>query len=572
MDSSVVELLRYDRTGGKSDSHAHQDPDTKGSGTATQVVNETSSLDFTSSQEPQRTRRRANRHGIAIYTALCLSVLPVTLLLGFSPKVSTGLAYNGCTTNGDFALPYSASIWSAKYFFAITIPFSGPAWRSCSYSSYQSSASACDGYSYTEVKVIDLAWDLLVGRGGQLVFAWLAYHVFRAVVANLMEEGEVGYDLFACVAFHSGSVPALLTTLRHTFGWAPVPRTRRAMWYCLAMAMVTLYIAIMPTLLSAMTGYTSLYFPYLINISSSVSDSTVDCQGMFAPAYGRVVMPNGYSRESFLLPYDHPPDSENSAPWVDCEYSRASQPTSLHVPMLTTTDHERYQDIYAQCPNPLNLTDCPAANISTRIDRMTYVSNYLGCDRSVCDSNEPVTLPPPLPGFQTWPMGKDRAYTHWLCSYYEVFVPWQGQDPQTRMNGNILGMNDTEDIFAPICRSGSKYAWGFSFLLSLLTAVLNLVAVAIMCALWVSVRGVQIEQGTLKDAFVMVSQAKQHFGEKVGQWSAKTLREKVEMGKVGMTTNEGLRRRDRQSFEDDGQHSYGDTNAGDWGGAVEIRH
>ncbi|KAK3669925.1 hypothetical protein LTR78_010176 [Recurvomyces mirabilis] len=524
----------------RSDSHAHQDVNPKDFGTATQVVDETSSQVFPSSQTRDRSPRRASWHGIAIYTALCLSVVPVALLLGFSPKLSTALAYNGCTTNGDFALPYSASVWSPKFFFTITVPFSGTGAASCGYSSDQSAASARDGYGYTAVKAIDLAWDLLVGRGGQLVFAWMAYHVFGAVLTKLMQEGEVGYDLFASIAFQSGSVPALLTTLRHVLGWAPVPRTKRALGFYLGMAMVMLYIAMMPTLLSAMTGYTSLYFFYLINKGTYLADAgAVDCRGTFAPAYGRVVMPTGNNTEDFVLPYDHFPDSDATAPWIDY--------------------YKRYQDIYAQCPDPSNVTACPAANVSSRIDRMTFVTNYVGCDRHVCDDNGPVTFPPPFPNFQTWLIGDGRAYTHWLCGADTVFVPVPGRDPEGRMDGSVLGTNETIDVFTSICRAGSRYAWGFSFLLSFLTAVLNIFALAILCAMWMGVRGVRFEQGTLRDAVIMVSQAKRDHGEMVGEWSARALRREVEKGKVGMTTNEGLRRRDREGVKDGARRRYADS-------------
>ncbi|KAK3629463.1 hypothetical protein LTR56_018002 [Elasticomyces elasticus] len=545
MDASDMELLRYDREG----STAHTDQDTKDTNIRARSLDHASLQAFASPEQRHRSRRRIAWHEIAIYATLCLSVLPVVLLLAYSPKLSRALAYNGCTTNGDFVLPYSSSIWSAKYFFTITIPFSGPQWTSCSSQGGESAASSCDGYSYTQVKVVDLVWDLFIGRGGQLIYAWMGYRVFGAAVAKLMEEGEVGYDLFASVAFHSGSLPALLTLLRNAIGWTPVPRTRKAVWYYVSMACVTSYIVAMPTLLSAMTGYTSMYFPYLLELTTLGGNGTVDCQGAFAPAYGKVVMPNSHSAETFVLSYDHPPESDLSTPWI--EY------------------YEQYQNIYAQCSDPLNVTDCPAANITTQIDHPTYVSIDYGCDGPPCDDQKNVTMPAPMPGFLSWPMGKGRAYTHWLCGNSDVFIPWRnGADSQERMKGQLLGTND-EDIFAPICRSGSKYAWGFSYLLSFITAILNLAAASIMCAMWVSVRRVQAEQGTLKDALVMVTQAGRDYGERVGEWNAKTLLAEVENGKVGMTMNQGLRRRRDTIGEYERQDKHGQSSSGNLGGKVE---
>jgi hypothetical protein len=46
------------------------------------------------------------------------------------------------------------------------------------------------------VKVIDIAWDLLIGRGVQAAVALVAYNLFGAVIKMLMASGEVGYDMF----------------------------------------------------------------------------------------------------------------------------------------------------------------------------------------------------------------------------------------------------------------------------------------------------------------------------------------------------------------------------------------
>ena len=54
---------------------------------------------------------------------LCLAILPVVLLAAYSGRLSIRLGYNGCLPNGEFALPYTSSIWAPKHFFVITMAF-----------------------------------------------------------------------------------------------------------------------------------------------------------------------------------------------------------------------------------------------------------------------------------------------------------------------------------------------------------------------------------------------------------------------------------------------------------------
>ena len=58
---------------------------------------------------------------------------------------------------------------------------------------------------FHQCQIIDVAWDVIAGRGGQAFCTVVAYHLFSKVVKHLMRQGEVGYDVFAAVAFRSGS-------------------------------------------------------------------------------------------------------------------------------------------------------------------------------------------------------------------------------------------------------------------------------------------------------------------------------------------------------------------------------
>lgn len=101
--------------------------------------------------------------------------------------------------------------------------------------------------SFATAKLIDLAWDLIVGRGGQIILAWLSYRVFTEALMRITEERPVSYELFASVTLHSGSLQtffAILPTAIRIKGW----RGNMALAW---MALATSYVLFFPTLLSA---------------------------------------------------------------------------------------------------------------------------------------------------------------------------------------------------------------------------------------------------------------------------------------------------------------------------------
>lgn len=262
---------------------------------------------------------------------LLVCVAPIAILAGLSPRFSRELGYNACSSTGEFILPYTSSIWDPSNFFTITLPFTKGEGDTCTFGNGETADLACGGYSFTQVKVIDLAWDVLVGRGGQLVIVAFAYGIFGDAVRALMDREEVGYDLFAAVAFHSGGISSIGTLLAHAVGNTPIPRTRHAVRVYWVMAAATTYIVAMPTLFSAMTGYTSTYAPFVninldFNSNFTLSGSLIDCQNSFAPVWGKLGNQDelgwGYTTSGFWpIVYDHPPYAAYTADpgWIDCE-------------------------------------------------------------------------------------------------------------------------------------------------------------------------------------------------------------------------------------------------------------
>lgn len=107
--------------------------------------------------------------------------------------------------------------------------------------------------SFSAVKLIDIAWDLLVGRVGQFVLATISYHVFSMALLRVTEEHAVSYDLFATLTLESPGLGTVYETASAVF--------RQKHWRSIAMivwmALAAAYVLAFPTLLSASTSYVS---------------------------------------------------------------------------------------------------------------------------------------------------------------------------------------------------------------------------------------------------------------------------------------------------------------------------
>ena len=104
--------------------------------------------------------------------------------------------------------------------------------------------------SFTAAKLIDVAFDIVVGRGGQACLAWIAYRVYTDVLIRVTEKGQIKYDLFAAIALKTNDTLTLAKTT------ASIPSTpylwakSTLLWMALAM----LYVLAYPTLVSAATS------------------------------------------------------------------------------------------------------------------------------------------------------------------------------------------------------------------------------------------------------------------------------------------------------------------------------
>ena len=286
---------------------------------------------------------------LAYFLPFIASIAPLAALLAISPRLSTTLGENGCLPNGEFALPWTSSIWEASQSFSITMGFTGNSYEPCTTgASFRGSAfptsTPCLGYSFTTVKMIDIAFDVLVGRLGQAALAATAYTTFRGAILSMMQQTEVGYDAFSAIAFKTGTLASLPALGKHAVSKSTAPRSTGYRWLFIAMAFSTIYIIAVPTMVSAMSGYRSYYVPYVSNNtytyrpptaaelaanggyapSSTVNTTNdiVDCYGSLKPLLGQLDLTpaqnlNITEQGSSLFIHDDGLGFD----WIDCEYA-----------------------------------------------------------------------------------------------------------------------------------------------------------------------------------------------------------------------------------------------------------
>jgi hypothetical protein len=108
-------------------------------------------------------------------------------------------------------------------------------------------------FSFSQVKTIDILWDLLVGRGVQLLAWWAAYTVFSDALLRAIERHPTSFSIFQRIALEGPGLGSLWTLTREL--WVAKSKRTRALF--LYMLWSTVYVLFVPIVLGAMTGYDS---------------------------------------------------------------------------------------------------------------------------------------------------------------------------------------------------------------------------------------------------------------------------------------------------------------------------
>jgi hypothetical protein len=106
-------------------------------------------------------------------------------------------------------------------------------------------------FTYAQAKAIDVAWDLVVGFGGQALVAYWAYPIIRRTLAHDIQRWGVKTHLYASLAFDKVSLSGTWALIRHN----------SSNWF--TMLLTFAYILAFPTLMSLVTGYQAGLIPYV---------------------------------------------------------------------------------------------------------------------------------------------------------------------------------------------------------------------------------------------------------------------------------------------------------------------
>ena len=183
----------------------------------------------------------ANLFALGLIAGLAVCIFELTVSL----PVSQELQY--CVPGGDFNLYHKYNPFSLSHAFQITLSFGR--------------------FTFSQAKTIDVAWDIVIGRGGQAILAYFTFRIFSGCLTRLLErQGFVAsYQTFQAVVFREISLTStwkLCANIRKNMR----ARDITAMSW---MAIATGYVVAFPTWLSAMTGYTSTVRPYIETHSGS---------------------------------------------------------------------------------------------------------------------------------------------------------------------------------------------------------------------------------------------------------------------------------------------------------------
>lgn len=207
------------------------------------------------------------RSALAVFIAqLALPLIFLLSSVAFTVSfflLHTSQAYDnatpGCLANGRAIFPWNQTVneyWDPSNALFITL--------------------GSGQYTYPEAKAIDVIWDLLVGRAGQFLAAIFVWRVVRKSLHLSMEEKPVPVALAFGVYFHAITLDLLGSILENLT--LPV-RSRKhsekgvSVWRLLGWLYACVYVLMLPTIVSAMTGYqttSSLFFHPLNSPSESL--------------------------------------------------------------------------------------------------------------------------------------------------------------------------------------------------------------------------------------------------------------------------------------------------------------
>lgn len=122
-------------------------------------------------------------------------------------------------------------------------------------------------FTFSQAKAIDICWDLVVGRGGQMYAAFLAYRIMRRSLMRSMESKPMHIPVAASLIFEGLSISTLGRICKDLNANARKGGTWN--WRLVAFLWMIIYLLSFGTVVSAMTGYQAQMTSFFAERSSS---------------------------------------------------------------------------------------------------------------------------------------------------------------------------------------------------------------------------------------------------------------------------------------------------------------
>jgi hypothetical protein len=107
--------------------------------------------------------------------------------------------------------------------------------------------------SFPQAKLVDLAWDSIIGHGGRILHGWVLYQVVARCLTWIMENSALPGHFHLRLLFETVSFVSIWSCATFAFQKKPARATVVVLWLIFAIS----YVIAFPTIWAAATGYLS---------------------------------------------------------------------------------------------------------------------------------------------------------------------------------------------------------------------------------------------------------------------------------------------------------------------------
>jgi len=175
---------------------------------------------------PGKMKKRSALLILAMFCYFILIIPAITQVVAVSENSSGYSEASGC--NAGQSVPKMESA------FQITIPI-------------------LRNLSFAQAKLIDLAWDIVIGHGGRLLHGWVLYHATCRVITWILERSGLRYSFLLNTLFQWSSLSGLWSLTKSLF-----EKQRPRVFVALALSTYAMtHVLLFNTIWGATTGYQS---------------------------------------------------------------------------------------------------------------------------------------------------------------------------------------------------------------------------------------------------------------------------------------------------------------------------